>query len=114
MANKLRIPLLGAPVIEALGLVKGVGIITKEESRYREEFPSRLGKLEEEYKIQLKGDAQLFALSTPCRVTIPLMPKVQVELKKLGLTGKVENPLNGVKAWWWSQRQMNEYEFDQT
>ena len=98
VARKLTRPLLGAPAIEALGLAKRVCPVVKEEGQYREEFPSLfsgLGKLNEEYKIQLNKDAQPFALSTPHRVAIPLMPKVQEELKrmeKLGVIEKVEDP----------------------
>ena len=56
VARKLRRPLLGALEFPALF--------------------TELGRLEEEYKIQLREDAQPFALSTPCRDAIPLMPKV--------------------------------------
>ena len=98
VARKLRRPLLEAPAIEALDLVKRVCTVANEEGRYREEFPSLfsgLGKLNEEYKIQLNEEAHPFALSRPRRVAIPLMPKVQKELErmeKLGVIEKVEDP----------------------
>ena len=65
VAHKLRRPLLGAPAIEALGLVKRVCAVISEESHNREDFQSLfsgLGKLKVKYKIQLKDDAQPFTL----------------------------------------------------
>ena len=64
----------------------------------REEFPSLfqgLGKLEGDYKIELRDDAEPFSLSTPRRVAIPLLKSVQRELdrmEKMGVIAKVNQP----------------------
>ena len=53
-----------------------------------------MGNLKTAYRIQLKG-AKLYALTTPRRVAIPLLPKVEAELKrveKLGVVVPVEDP----------------------
>ena len=57
-------------------------------------FPISL-KMSEEYIICLKSDAQPFALSTPRRIPIPLMKKVEDELLKMqveGVISKVDQP----------------------
>ena len=48
--------------------------------------------LEKEYSIKLKDGAIPFALSTPCRVAIPLLPAVQKELAQTGVISKLEEP----------------------
>ena len=64
----------------------------------KEEFPSLfqgLGKLEREYKIELRDDAQPFSLSTPRRVAIPLLKSVGQELERReqnGVIAKVNQP----------------------
>lgn len=53
-----------------------------------------LGKLKTAYHIQLKG-AKPYALTTPRRVAIPLLSKVEAEIKrmeKLGVIVPVEEP----------------------
>ena len=54
-----------------------------------------MGALGVEYHIQLKHDAKPYALTTPRRVAIPLMPKVKQELTRMenmGVITKVDNP----------------------
>ena len=54
-----------------------------------------LGNLKGEYRIQLRSDAQPFALSTPRRVAIPRMSKIKKELEameKSGIISKVNQP----------------------
>ena len=48
-----------------------------------------------EYRIKLKPDAKPFALSSPRRVPIPLLPKVKAELTRrvdLGVISPVDEP----------------------
>lgn len=55
----------------------------------------RLGKMESEYNIVLKPDAQPFTLSVPRRISLPLIPKVKEELARMEQQGailKVEQP----------------------
>lgn len=93
----LHKPLLGQPAIEALHLVARVGAI-QEGNRLEKQFPSLfkgLGKLSGEYTIKLKEGAKPFALMTPRRVAIPLLPAVKKELKRmeeLGVITRVEEP----------------------
>ena len=66
--------------------------------QYKAEHPKLfvgLGHMQGDYTIRLREDATPFALSTPRRVSIPLLPVVEAELKKLeGLRviRRVESP----------------------
>ena len=54
-----------------------------------------LGELDGDFSIKLKPDSTPFALTTPRRVTIPLLNKVKAELermKNLGVISKVDVP----------------------
>ena len=54
-----------------------------------------LGTLGAEYHIQLRQDAKPYALTTPQRVAIPLLPKVKQELTRMenmGVITKVDSP----------------------
>ena len=89
--KKLNRSLLGRPAIEALGLVQRVNAVQTETDVVKE-FPKLfggLGRLEEEYKIVLRDDATPYALSTPRRIAIPLLPKVKAELERMEQMGVV-------------------------
>ena len=87
--------LLGLPAIKALKMLAKVETIQK---TILEQYPSLftgLGTLKGEYKIELKPDAQPFALYTPRNVPFPLREKVQKELARmesLGVISKVGKP----------------------
>ena len=88
--------LLGRPAIEALQVVKQVKPVQTSNivKQYPELFQG-LGRLKDNYKIQLHSEAKLFALTTPRRVAVPLLPKVKAELErmeKLGVISKVTTP----------------------
>ena len=56
-----------------------------------------LGKLEGDYKIVLQENARPYALSTPRRIAIPLLPKVKAELERMeemGAVRRVSEPTN--------------------
>ena len=84
--------LLGRPAIEALQLVKRCESVHKAENNLSEvadvqaEFPNLFS---EEYTSCLKSDAQPFALSTPRRIPILLMKKVEDELLKMQVDGVI-------------------------
>ena len=89
--------LLGRTAIERLHLIRRLASVQKTQDP-KEQFPSLfqgLEKLEQPYTIQLQEDARPFALSTPCRVAIPLLQPVQQELEhmeKIGVISRVNQP----------------------
>ena len=82
--------------IESLRLVSRVNTVADQRLPYMHpDLFGPLGKIPGKYHIQVKDDAQLFALSTPRRVTLPLQPKVKSELQRmeqLGVISKVNEP----------------------
>lgn len=90
-------PLLGRPAIEALSIVSVVEPIITVDSVVQK-FPQLfegLGKLKDNYSIKLMTNCEPYALTTPRRVAIPLLPKVEAELQRmlqLGVIEKVEQP----------------------
>ena len=90
--------LVGRPVIEALELVVKVEPVQSYKEGVILKFPhlfSGLGKLEGAYTIALNEDAKPYALTTPRRIVIPLLPKVKTELQRLenmGVISRVEEP----------------------
>lgn len=92
-------PLLSGAAAMTLQLVTRVNNISLDSTEtVKREFPklfSGLGKMEGEYTIVLKPGAKPFSLSTPCRISLPLMPKVKEELSRMeqqGVISKVEEP----------------------
>ena len=88
--------LLGRPAIESLRLVSIVNTVADQRLPYMHpDLFQGLGKIPGKYHIQLKEDAQPFALSTPRRVALSLQPKVKSELQRmeqLGVISKVNEP----------------------
>ena len=85
VVRRLRHALLGRPVIESLNLVKRINAMQTKPGLLQD-FPklfNELGKLEEDYKIELREGATPHALTTPCHVAIPLLPKVKTELERM-------------------------------
>ena len=46
-----------------------------------------LSRLKDNYKIQLLSEAKPFALTTPRRVAVPLLPEVKAELDRMEKLG---------------------------
>ena len=99
VVEALATPLLGRPAATALRLVArldAVSLCSRE--TVRAQFPmlfSGLGKMQGEYNIVLKPGAKPFSLSTPRRISLPLLPKVKEELDRMeqqGVISKVEAP----------------------
>ena len=90
VVSGLHQQLLGRPAIEKLQLVKRTDIgevqqttnLTPVETRYPKLFTG-LGKLQGKYTIKLRPDTFPFALTTPRRVPIPLLPSVKEELQRM-------------------------------
>ena len=102
----LKNPLLGRPVIKSLNLLSRVCAIDSEAfdiiSAHQKLFHG-LGNLKGEYRIQLRSDAQPFALSTPRRVAIPRMSKKRKKkeleaMEKSGIISKVNQPTDWCSA----------------
>ena len=101
--ENLKEPFLGRPAIEALNLVQKVETIHSDDSTRIEQevktvYPNLfkgLGELEGEFSIKLKPGSTPYAITTPRRVALPLMPKVKEELQRmetLGVISKGEIP----------------------
>ncbi|KAK3521232.1 hypothetical protein QTP70_001229 [Hemibagrus guttatus] len=95
----LSMPLLSGTAAMALQLVARVESISLDSREtVKREFPklfTGLGKMEGEYNIVLKPGAQPFSLSTPRRISLPLLLKVKEELIRMeqqGVISKVEGP----------------------
>ncbi|KAI4879857.1 hypothetical protein NFI96_004001 [Prochilodus magdalenae] len=96
---ELKCNLLGRPAIQALGLVASVDTVALDSrERVKEQFPKLfkgLGKMEGDYKIELRADAKPFSISTPRRIPLPLMPQVKKELSRMEdicVISRVEQP----------------------
>ena len=95
----LKTSLLGRPAIEALSLVSVVQSVNSPGEEIFKKYPTLfqgLGKLTGEYNIKLREGAQPYAVTTPRRIALPLLPKVKEELERLefqGVISRVEEPL---------------------
>ena len=103
VVENLKEPLLGRPAIDALNLVQEVDTIHCEGSRRIEQEVKKrnpylfkgLGELEGEFSITLTPGSAPYAITTPRRVALPLMPKIKEELQRMGklsVISKVDIP----------------------
>ena len=95
----LKSALLGRPAIAALKLISVVHTVHQPSNQsVQEKHPklfSGLGKLEGKYHIRLKENPLPYAVTTPRRVALPLLPKVKAKLEQLetqGVISKVDRP----------------------
>ena len=82
--------LLGKPAIEHLNLISRIDAVNEQELNPFTQFPklfTGLGELQGDYNIQLEPGAKPFALSTPRRVAVPLLPAVKEELQRMESLG---------------------------
>ena len=100
VVRRLSRALLGRPAIESLDLVSRVNAVQSKKNLLCELFDG-LGKLDREYKIQLREDAKPYALTTPRCVVIPMLPKVKAELEhmeRMGVVSRVKEPTDWCAA----------------
>ena len=96
VVKQLQQSLLGCPGIQSLNLIARINLV--EDNKYVAMYPDLfkgLGTITGEYHISLREGAKPFALSTPRRVALPLMPKVKQELERMeamGVITRVEQP----------------------
>ena len=76
--------LLGRPAINSLNIIQQIQPVhaLNAFSQFPELFTG-LGRLKDNYTIKLTDDAKPFALITPRRVVVPLLPKVKAELDRM-------------------------------
>ena len=96
MVKGLARALLGLPAIQSLNVASLVEPIKSDtiEKKFPKLFTG-LGRLKDSYKIKVKSDAKPYALTTPRRVALPLLPKVKAELQRmvdLGVISKIDTP----------------------
>ena len=88
--------LLGFPAIKALSLLSHVESIDKNIVSLYPSLFTGLGTFAQEFKVQLKANAQPFALNTPRNIPLALRPKVQAEsehMEGLGVISCVSEPI---------------------
>ena len=87
--------LLSGPAINALSLLKRTRNVNTDDQKWKDSFPklfNGLGKIQSEYTIKLKYDAQPHAVTTPRRIAHPRVPKVRAEIERMGVISKIETP----------------------
>ena len=95
VVKKLTKSLLSRPAIRDLDLVK---IIAAVDLSLKAQYPSLfqgLGRIDGDYRIELRKDARPLALSMPRRVAILLLKSVELELNRMvksGVITKVNQP----------------------
>ena len=98
VADKVWTPLLGRYTIEALDLIHRVEAISTIPVDICTQYPNLftgLSCMSEPYEIRIKHDATPYAITSPRRVPLPLLPKVKDELERLqhfNFTEKVNTP----------------------
>ena len=103
VVQDLENPLLGRNACSQLETLKQVNNVSSKEvpdpeSKYTHLFPdvfTGLGCLDGTYDIAIDPKVEPFNLTTPCRIPIPMLPKVKEELEKmekLGVIEKVDQP----------------------
>jgi len=95
----LSTPLLSRSAAIALQLVVRLDDVSLDcKEAIKQEFPklfSGLGKMKCEYTIVLEPGARPFSITTPRRISLPLLPRIKEELNRMeqqGVISKVEEP----------------------
>ncbi len=99
VVRSLRNNLLGLPSIMGLQLLANTEAITQ--ANIMKEFPDifkGLGTFGEEYKIQVKDDANPYCLYTPRRIPFALRKQVKEELQRMESLGVI-SPVSTPTPW---------------
>ncbi|KAJ8890205.1 hypothetical protein PR048_009713 [Dryococelus australis] len=91
---------LGQSAIESLGMLRWVEEVNQLRNKFdpRERYPKLsegLGLMAATYTIRLKNSAVLVSLHAPCRVALPLQPKLKKEIERLvnmGIISPMDRP----------------------
>ena len=99
VANDVRTPQFGRNTTETLGLIHRVEAISTIPIDIRTQYPSLFTGLgcmseSESYEVRIKHSATPYAITSPRRVPLPLLPKVKDELERLhfNVVEKVDTP----------------------
>lgn len=98
IVKDLMFCLLGRPAIKKLEIVKFVGAIDTVRQKYKS-LCNGLGKFPTTCKIELISENKPFCVTAPRRIPIPLLDKVQDEIKRmenLGVISKMDEPTEWV------------------
>ena len=94
VVKELEQDLMGRSAIEALHLILRTNYLDSSE-KFVKPYPDLfigLGTLGVEYHIQLRQDANTYALTTPRRVALPLVKQELTQMENLGVITEVDNP----------------------
>ena len=95
VVKNLKTPLLGKPAIRGLNLLKRINVVTGSEQmkeKVMKDFPqlfTGLGEMKGEYKIELKPNAQPFAVNAPRRIALPMLKGVKQTLDNMEKQGVI-------------------------
>ena len=98
----LHKPLLCLPAVQALQLISRVNAVRDLAAQVYEKYPQlfgSLGSLTGECIICLNKEARPFAILTPRRIALPLLPKVKGELECMGKL-RVIRRVNVLTKWY--------------
>lgn len=84
--KSLSVTLLRLSAIEALKVVRFLGVVEDPETTLHAKLFRELGTLKDKYTICLQPDTVPFSLSAPRQILIPLREVIRHELEKLETT----------------------------
>lgn len=99
--HNVATPLLSRLASTQLGIVARLDAVSDAKQAIKQQYPRLfrgLGCMREPHRIQLKPDAQPYAVYTPRRIPIPLMQKVKGEIDRLLKLGVIE-PVDVPTQW---------------
>ena len=100
VSDDIVVALLSRKACLGLNLIKRVYVVNQSTNWY-EEFPvlfKGLGNVKGDYRIELKDNAQPYAIAAPRAVPVPLRKKVEEELRDMVRRGVIE-PVDHATEW---------------
>ena len=86
-------PLLSRQASTQLSTIARIDAVSDANQHIMHQYPKLfrgLSCMSEPYRIQLKSDAQPYAVYAPCRIPLPQLPKVRDEIDRLISLGVIE------------------------